>query len=145
MEVEYELSRHGSNGLDDGTDHRSAYPFDCAPPGRTGPALEESWVVDWGPMIRGMMFDLAGGVPRPEIVSKFHVTLGAFMVRMAAESGESQIMLSGGCFQNRYLTENAVARLREKGYRVYWHQRVPPNDGGLALGQVLAAALRKDR
>ncbi len=145
MEVEYELSRHGAGGLGDGTDPRSAYPFDCAPPVRTGPSLQESWVVDWGPMIRGMMFDLAGGVPRPEIVSKFHGTLCAVMVRMAAESGESQIMLSGGCFQNRYLTENAVARLREKGYRVYWHQRVPPNDGGLALGQVLAAALRKDR
>jgi hydrogenase maturation protein HypF len=48
-------------------------------------------------------------------------------------------VLSGGCFQNKYLTERAVCRLREEGFRPYWHQRVPPNDGGIALGQIVAA------
>ena len=49
-------------------------------------------------------------------------------------------MLTGGCFQNKYLTERAVTRLRQEDFRPYWHQRVPPNDGGLALGQVVAGA-----
>jgi len=51
-------------------------------------------------------------------------------------TGETRVVLSGGCFQNRYLTERTVARLREAGFQPYWHQRVPPNDGGLALGQI---------
>ena len=54
-------------------------------------------------------------------------------------------MLSGGCFQNRYLTERAVKRLREEGFRPYWHQRVPPNDGGIALGQVAAVSRMKSK
>jgi hydrogenase maturation protein HypF len=53
--------------------------------------------------------------------------------------GEPRVVLSGGCFQNRYLTERIVTRLREEKYSPYWHQRVPPNDGGIALGQVVAA------
>jgi len=50
-----------------------------------------------------------------------------------------RVALSGGCFQNRYLTERMVSRLRAAGLRPYWHQRVPPNDGGIALGQIVAA------
>jgi hydrogenase maturation protein HypF len=50
------------------------------------------------------------------------------------------VALSGGCFQNRLLTELTVGRLQSEGVKVYWHQRVPPNDGGIALGQVVAAA-----
>jgi hydrogenase maturation protein HypF len=50
-------------------------------------------------------------------------------------------MLTGGCFQNKYLTERAVRRLREDGFRPYWHQRVPTNDGGIALGQIAASTL----
>ncbi|MEQ1645881.1 MAG: hypothetical protein ABL959_20685, partial [Pyrinomonadaceae bacterium] len=48
--------------------------------------------------------------------------------------------LSGGCFQNKYLLERAVSRLNEEGFRPYWHQRVPTNDGGISLGQTIAAA-----
>jgi len=46
--------------------------------------------------------------------------------------------LSGGCFQNKYLVEKTIARLNETGFQPYWHQRVPPNDGGIALGQIMA-------
>jgi len=51
--------------------------------------------------------------------------------------------MSGGCFQNSYLTERAVTRLRQAGLRPYWHQRIPPNDGGICLGQVIAARRRR--
>jgi hydrogenase maturation protein HypF len=51
------------------------------------------------------------------------------------------LALSGGCFQNRYLTERAVFRLTEEGFRPSWPQRFPPNDGGIALGQIVAAMM----
>jgi hydrogenase maturation protein HypF len=59
---------------------------------------------------------------------------------VARQAGEERVALSGGCFQNRYLTERAVSLLMRAGFRPYWHQRIPPNDGGIALGQVWAAA-----
>ncbi len=77
------------------------------------------------------------------IATKFHNTLAEMMVRVAQSCGEEKVVLSGGCFQNRYLTERAIKRLREAGFRPYWHQRVPPNDGGIALGQVAAVSRMK--
>jgi hydrogenase maturation protein HypF len=65
------------------------------------------------------------------------------VVGMADRAGEASVALGGGCFQNRILLEGCVRRLGEEGYRVYWPQRVPPNDGGLALGQVWVASRRQ--
>lgn len=95
---------------------------------------------DWEPMIRGIIADLRSGIPTGLIAAKFHNTLAQAIVAVARRVGETQVALSGGCFQNRYLTERAVLRLREAGFRPYWHQRVPPNDGGIALGQLAALA-----
>ena len=53
-----------------------------------------------------------------------------------------QVVLSGGCFQNSYLIERASAALEAEGFSVHTHQRVPPNDGGIALGQAVMAAWR---
>ena len=61
------------------------------------------------------------------------------IVAVARKIGEPKFVLSGGCFQNRYLTERAIDRLRAENFRPYWHQRIPPNDGGIALGQIVAA------
>jgi len=61
------------------------------------------------------------------------------IVNVARHFGEKHVVLSGGCFQNRYLTERAVHRLQAEGFRVFWHRHVPPNDGGIALGQIIAA------
>jgi hydrogenase maturation protein HypF len=49
-------------------------------------------------------------------------------------------MLTGGCFQNRVLAESAIERLKAAGFQPFWHHQVPPNDGGIALGQIIAAA-----
>ena len=99
--------------------------------------------IDWAQMVRGIVRDVHDAVPVGVIAAKFHNTLVEMMVRVALACGEEKIVLSGGCFQNRYLTERAVRRLREAGFRPYWHQRVPPNDGGIALGQVAAVSRMK--
>ena len=101
---------------------------------------EDARCVDWAPMIRAIVRDRCGGLASGLIAAKFHNTLAEMMVQVAKKCGEEKIALSGGCFQNRYLTERAVMRLRAEGFRPYWHQRVPPNDGGIALGQVAAVS-----
>ncbi len=95
---------------------------------------------DWEAMIRCIIADLRSGVPAGRIAAKFHNTLAETIVGVARRVGEEKVALSGGCFQNRYLTERTVLRLRDAGFRPYWHQRVPPNDGGIALGQLAALA-----
>ena len=100
-------------------------------------------VLDWAPMIAGILDDVRHAVSVAEIAAKFHNTLAEMIVAVATRVGESRVVLSGGCFQNRYLTERAVRRLQAEGFRPYWHQRVPPNDGGIALGQVVAALREK--
>jgi hydrogenase maturation protein HypF len=74
------------------------------------------------------------------ISAKFHNTLADIVVEVARQVVTPKIVLTGGCFQNRYLLEQAVQRLSQAGFKPYWHQRVPPNDGGIALGQIAAAA-----
>jgi hydrogenase maturation protein HypF len=96
-------------------------------------------LVDWQPMVCRVLDDVRQCAPVGEIAAKFHHTLVEALVAVACRVGESRIVLTGGCFQNRYLTERAVYRLRAAGFAPYWHQHVPPNDGGLALGQVIAA------
>jgi hydrogenase maturation protein HypF len=100
----------------------------------SGPA-----VVDWEPMVRTILGNIEDGRAVSEISAKFHNTLASVIAKMALELGESRVVLTGGCFQNRYLTEKTVSRLECAGLRPYWHQRIPPNDGGIALGQVAAA------
>ena len=98
--------------------------------------------IDWGPMIRELLADVAWKESSGVISAKFHNALVKIIVAVATKIGERNVVLTGGCFQNRYLTERAVARLREEKFTPYWHQRIPPNDGGIALGQCIAASWR---
>lgn len=102
-------------------------------------------IIDWEPTIRELLSDLTLNEERGVIAAKFHNALVEMIVAVARRVGHEKVVLSGGCFQNRYLTERAVARLREENFRPYWHQRIPPNDGGISLGQVVAAAWIEDR
>jgi hydrogenase maturation protein HypF len=122
----------------DGQATDAAYPY--------GLMAGDPLLIDWAPMLRRILADLRQRVPVGEIAAKFHHTLVDALVMVARHVGERHIVLTGGCFQNRYLTEHAVYRLRAAGFTPYWHQHVPPNDGGLALGQVMAAlrAVRKE-
>jgi hydrogenase maturation protein HypF len=90
-------------------------------------------------MVEAILADVMNGIPVATISAKFHNALAESIVAVAKRAGQNRVVLSGGCFQNRYLTERAVRRLSAEGFRPYWHQRVPPNDGGIALGQVIAA------
>jgi hydrogenase maturation protein HypF len=98
-----------------------------------------SLVLDWSPMIEAILVEVQQGVSVGVISAKFHNALVEAIVAVAKRAGQNRVVLSGGCFQNRYLTERSVRRLSAEGFRPYWHQRVPPNDGGIALGQVIAA------
>jgi hydrogenase maturation protein HypF len=98
-----------------------------------------SLVLDWSPMIKAILADVKDGIQAGIISARFHNALVEAIVAVAKRAGQNRVVLSGGCFQNRYLTERAVRRLQAEGFRPYWHQRVPPNDGGIALGQVIAA------
>ena len=97
-------------------------------------------IVDWEPMIRAILGDIHGGISPARIASRFHHTMACIIVEIARKAKETRIVLSGGCFQNAMLTEDTVCRLQTEGFQPYWHQRVPPNDGGIALGQIIAAA-----
>jgi hydrogenase maturation protein HypF len=135
MELEFAL---------DGIVTDEAYPLPIDPPGNraehspTGP-LQSPLILNWAPMIHGVLADLEAGAAPGWISAKFHNSLVDFIVAAARRVGTGRIALSGGCFQNRYLTESTVRRLQEAGFQPYWHQRVPPNDGGIALGQIIAA------
>jgi hydrogenase maturation protein HypF len=100
----------------------------------------EPSILDWRPMIRQVVEDLRAEQPVGRIAAMFHNTLAQMVLAIAHRVEEEKVVLTGGCFQNRYLTERCVDLLRSAGFRAYWHQRVPPNDGGIALGQVIAAA-----
>jgi hydrogenase maturation protein HypF len=95
---------------------------------------------DWSPLIEEVLKDRREGLPVSRIAARFHNALVNWIVEVANKVGEKQIVLSGGVFQNRYLTERAAAVLEATGYTVHTHQRVPPNDGGIALGQAVMAS-----
>lgn len=94
-------------------------------------------VVDWASMVQGVIEDCERGVSRQQIAAKFHKTLAECIVAMAKRVNIPQVIVSGGCFQNRVLTEWALNNLRDEGFVTYSHHRVPPNDGGISVGQVM--------
>jgi hydrogenase maturation protein HypF len=98
-------------------------------------------VVDWKPIIEDIIQEIESDIPASDIAAVFHNTLAECIVAVAQKAGEKNVLLTGGCFQNRYLTRQAIRRLRRAGFEPYWHHRIPPNDGGIAIGQ-LAAVLR---
>ena len=81
-------------------------------------------------------------MPLGRISARFHAALVEAIVAVAQAAGRERVVLTGGCFQNAALLEIAVARLREAGFEPFWHRQVPPNDGGISLGQAVAAGSR---
>ncbi len=116
-----------------------SYPISLRGSDGNGPA-----VFDWEPLVRAVLHDRERGVDLGVICARFHNALAELAVEVARRTGLERVVLSGGCFQNRYLAERVVRRLEEAGFRPFTHQRVPPNDGGIALGQILVGATKVD-
>jgi hydrogenase maturation protein HypF len=101
---------------------------------------EAPLIVDWQPALESALADLRAGVSIGAISEAFHNGLGFAITEVAARMDERRVVLSGGCFQNARLTEVAAASLRAGGFDPIWHRHIPPNDGGIALGQAVWAA-----
>jgi hydrogenase maturation protein HypF len=112
---------------------------DCYPLG------ERDGVADWAPLIEAVSADVRIGTAVDVISARFHNALTGWIVDVARRTGVAQVALSGGVFQNSYLVERVVAELESNGFRVATHQRVPANDGGIALGQAVVAGLAAQR
>jgi hydrogenase maturation protein HypF len=101
-------------------------------------------VVNWEQLVCHFIEDHRKGLASGLISTKFHNSMAEIIVEMAKLAGERKVVLSGGCFQNKYLLERSIAQLEIEGFRPYWHQRIPPNDGGIALGQIMAVIRQKE-
>jgi hydrogenase maturation protein HypF len=97
-------------------------------------------------LVRAAAEDLAAGVARPVIAARFHNGMVSAVLRACAllreSTGVSAVALSGGVFQNLLLLTRTVSGLRDNGFRVLTHARVPTNDGGISLGQAAVAGAR---
>jgi hydrogenase maturation protein HypF len=122
------VAEGGSNSRD--------YPFDIV----DADGLLE---IDWRPLFVALLDDLRAGVPQADMARSFHAVVASASLevcrRIHGMTGVEQVVLSGGVFQNRLLTEELCILLSEAGFKVYTHRLVPPNDGGLALGQSIIA------
>ena len=92
-------------------------------------------------MIRNMITDRK----IDDIAGRFHATLVEMALSVAEKVGLEKIVLSGGVFQNIWLLQNISNKLKKVGFQVFTHQQFPPNDGGIAVGQIMIAAHQKDK
>lgn len=132
MELEWLAAATASDG--------SCYPFDLVHPIAGNDAL----VIDTRPLVESVAADVRQGTPTGHIARRFHTTLVAIIATVCEHirkaSGLSDVVLSGGVFLNALLTQETTTLLERQGFRVYRHRLVPPNDGGLSLGQLAVAA-----
>jgi hydrogenase maturation protein HypF len=128
--IELEMrSAQGENGH---------YPFDIV----DGEVAQ----IDTRPLIKKVVKDLKGGTSVSVISSKFHNTVKEIIITVAKRirdrEGLERVALSGGVFQNFLLLNSAIEGLEKEGFSVWTNHRVPPNDGGISLGQAAVAMER---
>jgi len=107
---------------------------------------QEPFCIEGAGLVRAVTGELAEGAPAPLIAARFHNGIAALIedgcVLARERHGLDTVALSGGVFQNLIVAERAAARLEARGFRVLTHSRVPCNDGGISLGQVVVAGAR---
>ena len=135
-------SREGAWSEADRSGDGVAHPFPrAAAPAAGLEALPLGWI-DWQPALAALLAERAAGVPRRISAARFHRGLAdglaALLTNAAAARNCRVVVLAGGCFQNALLLEALIRRLRQCGLEPHWAAAVPPNDGGLALGQLEA-------
>jgi hydrogenase maturation protein HypF len=103
-------------------------------------------IIDFSPMIRAIVDDLNKKAAVGVIAARFHNTvvevIAQTAVKIRRQSNLQKVVLSGGSFQNEFLLERSIEKLQAEGFEVFWHQLIPANDGGIALGQLAIAAKR---
>ncbi len=101
-------------------------------------------IVSFAPTFREIVEDIKQGISSELIATKFHNTVVKTIVYVAGSISENyglkKVAVSGGAFQNKYLTEQTVKQLEEANFDVYFNRLVPCNDGGISLGQLAIAA-----
>jgi hydrogenase maturation protein HypF len=97
-------------------------------------------VYNWQPTIEAILY-ARHSIPIPVHSARFHNTLVQVILAAAHKIGQQKVVLSGGTFQNKYLVEKTILVLTREGFDVYTHQQVPPNDGGIALGQIVSQSI----
>jgi hydrogenase maturation protein HypF len=114
-----------------------AYPFRLTVRTRkTQPLIE----LDWRPAIEMLVGELRAGISPSILSARFHNGLADAIAGVAHDIQQPRVALTGGCFQNVLLTYRTRELLEEDHFEVLLHRRVPANDGGIALGQIIAAA-----
>lgn len=98
---------------------------------------KEFFLLDWRPMIKQMMKDKIQGMRPAEIAMAFHETLAQAIVALAKIAGQETVVLTGGVMQNKLLVEKAVVHLKTAGFKPCTHRNIPPNDSGIAIGQLI--------
>ncbi|HEY63653.1 MAG TPA: carbamoyltransferase HypF [Caldilineae bacterium] len=106
------------------------------------------WIIDPAPVIRAVVSDIIAGVDPSIIAARFHNAVARMIVgvcrRLREATGIEEVALSGGVWQNALLLERTLAHLKSAGFTVHTHRLVPPNDGGLSLGQAAVANARME-
>ena len=108
------------------------------------PSLKSGYILDYKPLVHSIVEGVLSGSKISELAMDFHTTLIASLLEAAdiirGDTGVSTVAFSGGCMQNRILSERLPSLLREKGFEVFTNRLVPPNDGGISLGQAYIAS-----
>jgi hydrogenase maturation protein HypF len=127
-----------------GVPEDGAYAFEIVAPGEGTAGEEAALVVDTRPLIRDVVRDVGRGVAAASIARRFHTTVVEIIVKVCAklraQTGLSQVVLSGGVFMNALLLCETEHALNTAGFLALRHRTVPANDGGLSLGQLAVAA-----
>jgi hydrogenase maturation protein HypF len=99
-------------------------------------------LINVSPLISGLLTDLQQGQTIPVLSARFHNTLAALVLELAQRAKQAhsldRVALSGGVWQNMSLLTKSVHMLSRAGFQVLTHHHVPPNDGGVSLGQAVA-------
>ncbi|GGU93665.1 carbamoyltransferase [Streptomyces albospinus] len=127
-----------------GEDRGPGYTFALRAGAGTGGA---DLVADPAPVLTAVVADVRAGTGRAVIAARFHTAVAGLVRRCCAvareRTGLGTVALTGGVFANTLLAETAAGLLRQDGFTALRHRQVPPNDGGLALGQLLVAARKR--
>ena len=134
-------------GLAERGAERPAFSFHIEPPPAAGGGTDTTgaacFVLNMAPAIRELTEAVLAGEDRASLARAFHLTLAEGVAELCAavreETGHDRVVLSGGVFQNKLLAEGIHDLLTARNFQVFTHRLVPPNDGGLALGQAIIA------